>query len=112
MTTLSPLSTLITSDQALTNASELLKELANENRVRILAIISQSDEISVNDLQKQLGVLSQSALSQHLAILRQSGTVKTRRQSQSIFYSLGNPLVSEILSMIIASNDRRDAMTA
>lgn len=101
MTTPSLLGILTTNEQAVTDATELLKAIANENRVRILAIIDQTGEISVSDLQEKLGVLSQSALSQHLAILRQSGVVKTRRQSQTIFYSISHPLVRQILEMII-----------
>ncbi|WNO08490.1 metalloregulator ArsR/SmtB family transcription factor [Teredinibacter sp. KSP-S5-2] len=68
------------------NASRLLKALANENRLLILCILSQG-ELSVSQLNEQLD-LSQSALSQHLAVLRKDGLVNTRRDSQTIYYSI------------------------
>lgn len=67
-------------------ASNLLKALANENRLLILCYL-EGREMSVSELNEQLD-LSQSALSQHLAILRRDGLVKTRRESQTIHYSL------------------------
>lgn len=97
----SPLNSLVQNEQVVTETAKLLKAMSNESRIRILAIIDSFGEISVTDLQKQLGSLSQSALSQHLAILRNAQAVTTRRQSQTIFYSLGNPLVRQILEMIV-----------
>ncbi len=67
-------------------ATTLLKALANENRLMILCHLD-GREMSVSELNACLD-LSQSALSQHLAILRRDGLVKTRRCSQTIFYSL------------------------
>lgn len=67
-------------------ATELLKQLANENRLLILCSLV-SGEQSVGELNERLP-LSQSALSQHLASLRQAGLVETRRQGQTIFYQL------------------------
>lgn len=71
-------------------ASALLKAMANENRLMILCYL-QDKELSVTELNSYLD-LSQSALSQHLAILRRDGLVETRRESQTIFYkvSCGN----------------------
>ena len=68
------------------SASRLLKTLGNENRLLILCMLSQG-EMSVSELNDQLD-LSQSALSQHLAVLRNDGLVNTRRDSQTIYYSL------------------------
>jgi DNA-binding transcriptional ArsR family regulator len=44
--------------------------------------------------------LSQSSLSQHLARLRQDNLVKTRRESQTIFYSIANPSVVKLISLL------------
>ncbi|KXS39208.1 MAG: ArsR family transcriptional regulator [Halomonadaceae bacterium T82-2] len=71
---------------AIANATNLLKAMANENRLRILCLLDDT-ELSVSELNKRLS-LSQSALSQHLAILRREGLVNTRRASQTIYYSL------------------------
>ena len=64
----------------------LLKSMANETRLLILCQLSQS-EMSVGELAKELP-LSQSALSQHLALLRREKLVRTRRESQFVWYSL------------------------
>ncbi|WP_458526292.1 ArsR/SmtB family transcription factor [Onishia taeanensis] len=73
-------------DPVLSTATSLLKAMANENRLRILCLLDDA-ELSVSELNARLS-LSQSALSQHLAILRREGMVTTRRASQTIYYSL------------------------
>lgn len=65
-------------------AADLLKALANPYRLRILCTLAEG-ELSVNALNARIP-LSQSALSQHLAVLRKDGLVATRRESQTIFY--------------------------
>ncbi len=67
-------------------AAALLKALSNSNRLLILCTLT-GGEMAVSELHATFG-LSQSALSQQLAILRNEGLVKTRRQAQSIYYSL------------------------
>lgn len=67
-------------------ASALLKSMANESRLMILCQLSQQ-EMTVGDLTKKIE-LSQSALSQHLGILRREKLVKTRRESQYVWYSI------------------------
>lgn len=68
------------------DASNLLKAMSNEWRLRILCMLSKG-EMCVGEIEDVLG-LSQSALSQHLARLRQSGLVRWRRQRQQIFYAV------------------------
>ena len=70
------------------SAVRLLKSLANENRLMVMCVLVEG-EISVGSLNQRID-LSQSSLSQHLAILRQQGLVKTRRESQTIYYSLAD----------------------
>jgi DNA-binding transcriptional ArsR family regulator len=67
-------------------ASVLLKAMSNQHRLMILCQIS-NDEKSVGELEEIIG-LSQSALSQHLARLRRDNLVQTRRDAQTIYYSL------------------------
>ncbi len=67
-------------------ASGLLKALANPNRLMLLCMLVEGER-SVSDLNQDVW-LSQSALSQHLAKLRQEGLVETRRDGQSIFYRI------------------------
>jgi len=68
------------------DAADLLKAIANPNRLQILCVLGEG-ELSVGALNERIP-LSQSALSQHLAVLRADGLVRTRRESQAIYYSV------------------------
>lgn len=68
------------------SAADLLKALANPSRLQILCVLGEG-ELSVGALNERIP-LSQSALSQHLAVLREDGLVNTRRESQTIYYSV------------------------
>ena len=67
-------------------AATLLRLLGNEKRLMLLCQLADG-ELSVRDIQSRVG-LSQSALSQHLALLRAEGIVGTRRESQTIYYRI------------------------
>jgi ArsR family transcriptional regulator, virulence genes transcriptional regulator len=69
------------------DASRLLKALANTQRLRVLCLLV-GREMTVGQINQELTDLSQSALSQHLARLREEGMVTTRRESQTIWYQL------------------------
>ena len=71
-----------------TKACNLLGAMANPSRLLILCQLAESEK-SVGELQPLIG-LSQSALSQHLALLREKRLVRTRRDGQQIFYSLAS----------------------
>ena len=62
-------------------------------------MLLRSREMAVGEIAKQVN-LSQSALSQHLAILRSDGLVNTRRQAQSIFYSLASDKALTLLESV------------
>ncbi|MDP5070122.1 MAG: metalloregulator ArsR/SmtB family transcription factor [Congregibacter sp.] len=79
-------------------ATLLLKALANKNRLMILCLLSEG-ELSVGELQSRL-LLGQSALSQHLAVLRQDKLVRTRRASQTIYYSLADKRSASIIELL------------
>jgi len=68
------------------SAADLLKALANPKRLQILCVLGEGEQ-SVGALNERVP-LSQSALSQHLAVLRADGLVQTRREAQIIYYSL------------------------
>lgn len=76
-------------------AAQLMKALANDSRLLILCHLD-GKELSVSELNRCLD-LSQSALSQHLAVLRKDGLVKTRRESQTIYYSLEGDTAQRII---------------
>lgn len=67
-------------------AATLLRLLGNEKRLMLLCQLADG-ELSVREIQSRVG-LSQSALSQHLALLREEGVVATRRESQTIYYRI------------------------
>ena len=79
-------------------AEALLKAVANKHRLIILCELL-GGERSVSDLQKAIG-LSQSALSQHLARLREDELVATRRESQTIHYSLASTQVTRLIELL------------
>ncbi len=87
-------------NDAIQASTNLLKAVANENRLRILCLLD-SDELSVSELNTRLS-LSQSALSQHLAILRRVGLVTTRRASQTIYYSLQGNEAEKLIDTLAA----------
>ncbi len=80
------------------DAAQLLKVLANEKRLMILCLLVDSER-PVNELNALLD-LSQSALSQHLAVLRDDGLVQTRREAQSIVYSIAPGPAQRILETL------------
>lgn len=79
-------------------AESFLKALANRRRLMVLCELHKGEQ-SVTRLQEAVG-LSQSSLSQHLARLREDGLVKTRRESQTIHYSLANESVSRFIALL------------
>ena len=66
----------------------VLRAMSNAKRMRILNELSDGRERSVSELEGVIASLSQSALSQHLARLRRANIVRTRRESQTIYYSI------------------------
>lgn len=80
------------------DAVSLLKGLANESRLMIMCVLSEG-EVSVGQLNERIK-LSQSALSQHLAVLREQGLVQTRRESQTIFYRLEDTAAMTIIELL------------
>ncbi len=80
-------------------AAEMLRLLANENRLLILCHLAMEKEIAVGGLAAAVA-LSQSALSQHLAKMREEGLVATRREGTNVFYRIGDAKVRRILTLL------------
>ena len=74
------------------------KTLANPIRLAILHSLREGER-SVNELTDILGI-SQSNLSQHLAIMRQAGILQTRKQGTSIYYSVTDPQINQACDMV------------
>lgn len=80
-------------------AAGLLKLLANENRLLILCRLAIAGELSVGSLANAAG-LSQSALSQHLAKMREDGLLATRRDAQTIYYRIADQNAAQLLAAL------------
>lgn len=79
-------------------AIKLLKAVSNERRLQILCYLQQG-ELSVGELNEELK-LSQSALSQHLALLRRYKLVKTRKEAQTVFYRLDSNETEALIALL------------
>ncbi len=80
-------------------AAALLKILSNEQRLLILCMLHEN-ELSVGQLNEMIPNLSQSALSQHLSLLRREDLVATRRDSQTIYYKLASSDAARIIHLM------------
>lgn len=79
-------------------ASHMLKAIANPQRLRILCLLVEG-ECTVSQLNEQVA-LSQSALSQHLAVLRQKSLVATRKQAQTVYYRVSDGPIRQIIQVL------------
>lgn len=77
----------------------LLKAMASEPRLLVLCYLAEVGELSAGELTEQVG-LSQSALSQHLARLREEGLVATRKEAQAVFYRVCDPRAEQLLGLL------------
>ena len=82
-----------------TEVADLLRTLANERRLMILCKLVEWGEGNVSTLAQAVG-LSQSALSQHLAKMRDEGIVTTRRESQTIWYRVADPRIERLFATL------------
>jgi DNA-binding transcriptional ArsR family regulator len=82
-------------------AAALLKAMGNPQRLRVLYLLAER-ELSVGQMESLIG-LSQSALSQHLAKLRQDKLVRTRRERQTIYYALNGLTALAIMTALARS---------
>ncbi len=80
------------------DAAGLMKALGNESRLMILCLLAEGER-SVGELNAIIP-LSQSALSQQLARLRQQGLVSTRREAQTIYYSLAAGPADQVIHLL------------
>ncbi len=78
-------------------AAGTLAAVANEKRLMVVCKLVEWGEANVTSLAEAVG-LSQSALSQHLAKLREEGIVTFRRDSQTLWYRLADPRIEELLA--------------
>ena len=82
-----------------TEAAALMKALSNRHRLLILCHLVAERELAVGELVERVG-LSQSALSQHLARLREEGLIGFRREAQTLHYSVADAKAGQVLELL------------
>lgn len=80
-------------------AAALLQAVGNPKRLVILCLLIQQGEMSVGALNEMV-TLSPSALSQHLARMRQEGLVSYRREAQTLYYRIEDPNVAKLIGIL------------
>ena len=88
------------SESEQSKVTTVLRAMGNSKRMRIFNELSDGTERSVSELEGIISNLSQSALSQHLSRLRKAHIVRTRRESQTIYYSIDDVDVLRILLLL------------
>ena len=79
--------------------AELLKMLANENRLMIFCALMDGP-MTVGGIAKTVPNIRQSALSQHLTLLKAHGILESQKSGQSVTYSIADPRVSELIHVL------------
>ncbi|MDD2214050.1 MAG: metalloregulator ArsR/SmtB family transcription factor [Oscillospiraceae bacterium] len=77
----------------------LLKVLANANRLQLLCGLSHQ-ELNVSQLGLLLPELSQSALSQHLAILKKHGVLTSRKDGLKVYYQIADDRIEKVIRVL------------
>jgi DNA-binding transcriptional ArsR family regulator len=90
------------SEQAVRELAQVFKLLSDETRLRILFYLAQNSELHVTDLCNRLGQ-SQPAVSHHLALLRVSGLIESRREGKHNFYSVRTDHFGELLTSLFSA---------
>ncbi|SPY09219.1 ArsR/SmtB family transcription factor [Oligella urethralis] len=81
------------------DAADFIKTLGNPHRLLILCLLAENAEMSVGQIH-QYSSLSQSALSQHIAIMRKEGLIDYRRQAQTLYYRIIDERVFKIVTSL------------
>jgi ArsR family transcriptional regulator len=89
---------LIQDDDQIEQASRAMKAMSHPLRLKILCVLGEH-EVSVQDIVDAVGT-SQSNISQHLAIMREKGVLRTRKDANRVYYRVGDPRTLEVVSMM------------
>ena len=90
------------SDTSIRELTNVFKLLSDETRFRILIYLAENRELHVTDLCERLGQ-SQPAVSHHLALLRVSGLIESRREGKHNFYSVRTDVFGELLANLLSA---------
>ena len=89
---------LIDKDEHIEQASRAMKAMSHPLRLKILCVLGDR-EVSVQDIVAAVGT-SQSNISQHLAILRDKGVLRTRKDANRVYYRVGDTRTLKLISMM------------
>ncbi|MEM5404909.1 metalloregulator ArsR/SmtB family transcription factor [Paraburkholderia unamae] len=108
MSSMHPPLDLSSMQAAAANACDLLKVLANPDRLLVMCRLTQG-ELSVGELEAQLNI-RQPTLSQQLAVLREKGLVSARRDGKNIFYTVASAQALAVMAVLYQQfcTDTRD----
>lgn len=90
--------TLLQREDHIEQASRALKAMAHPLRLKILCVLGD-EEVSVQDIVECVGT-SQSNISQHLAILREKGVLRTRKDANRVYYRVGDGRILTLIGMM------------
>jgi ArsR family transcriptional regulator len=93
-----PRATLLDREEHIDQAARALKAMAHPLRLKILCVLGDR-EVSVQDIVGCVGT-SQSNISQHLAILREKGVLRTRKDANRVYYRVGDERTLTLLGMM------------
>ena len=93
------------SEQAVRDLAQVFKLLSDETRLRILLYLAQNGELHVTDLCSKLEQ-SQPAVSHHLALLRVSSLIESRREGKHNFYSVRTDTFGDLMRTLLSSTGR------
>ncbi|BAN36497.1 ArsR family transcriptional regulator [Sulfuricella denitrificans skB26] len=89
---------LIDKEEHIEQASRAMKAMSHPLRLKILCVLGDR-EVSVQDIVESVGT-SQSNISQHLAILRDKGVLRTRKDANRVYYRVGDPRTLKLISLM------------
>ncbi len=93
---------LITNEEDIYRASRALKAIAHPLRLKMLCILGGAQEVSVQDLVKEVGT-SQSNISQHLSILRDKDILASRKDANKVYYRISDPKILQLIGAMRAA---------
>ncbi|WP_245559213.1 ArsR/SmtB family transcription factor [Chitiniphilus shinanonensis] len=86
------------SDEHIQQASRAMKAMSHPLRLKILCVLGEH-EVSVQDIVEQVGT-TQSNISQHLALMREKGVLRTRKDANRVYYRVGDTRTLEVIAML------------
>jgi len=89
---------LIDKEEHIEQAARAMKAISRPLRLKILCVLADQ-EVSVQDIVESVGT-SQSNISQHLAILRDKGVLRTRKDANRVYYRIGDPRTLKLVVMM------------